>query len=291
MSTTPKSLSPLSFDRPASPHSPRKRLPESRDTSLEEMEAMRRLRSRKRFPKTNGHDTLEDQSIPSPRRKAMSPERLPPISDDKRVLDSTAGADKIEFAKGVLLGRRPPQNRAPRANLDNYVRPKPVIAGAKPMSSLPSLSENSPLANSALINTAGSQSTNSKYSYAKTFLLAKRGPGNSKRITGDATRPSKRQPTSVRPIIDDQVRDDVTHILDDSAIPRGMKKAILPQLCGYISDRESELKNKLLELQRQVKELRHELNDARRKDNTISNRSADKIYSKCEASHADEESK
>merc|ERR1719383_624956 len=136
----------------------------------------------------------------------MSPERLPPISDDKRVLDSTAGADKIEFAKGVLLGRRPPQNRAPRANLDEYVRPKPVIAGAKPMSSLPSLSENSPLANSALINTAGSsmsrdgfnQSTNSKYSYAKTFLLAKRGPGNSKRITGDATRPSKRQPTSAR---------------------------------------------------------------------------------------------
>jgi len=274
MSTQPKSLSPLSLslERPVSPHSPRKRLPESRDTSLEEAEAMRRLRSRKRFPKTNGHDTLEDQAIPGSRRKAMSPERLPPISDDKRVLEE-------------------------------YVRPKPVIAGAKPLSSLPSLSENSPLANSALINTAGSSMardtmnhpTSSKYSYAKTFLLAKREPGaNSKRINDG--RPSKRQPASVRPIIDDQVRDDVTVILDDSAIPRGMKKAILPQLCGYISDRESELKHRLIELQRQVKELKHELSDARRKDNTntITNTAADKIYSKCEATqatNADEEPK
>jgi len=277
--------SPRGVSKSLSPRG--KRQPEQfkRDnSSLEEQEAMereamRRLRQRKRFPSSKGHDTFEDQVVSGTRHKVLarqtSPlndsDRLATINDGKRLSDA-------RLAKGSLRRRSVSRTPSPRASKNSDIvlpipqevpeedmislKSPPVTNTMKKRVSLPALSEDSPLSNNTLSaepkfrNPAGAAS---KYSYAKNFLLGKRAPDRERRekTAGEGGRRKRHPKTS----ISDDLQTEIQTILDDAHVPKGMRRTILPRICKFISDREAKLKSKLADARMKLKELERERKD------------------------------
>jgi len=221
----------------------RKRVPERR-SSLEEREAMRRLRhQRKRIPNSTGHDELEDKVTGggTHRKRAgeLNPAPLTGIKDDKRLIEDSANSHNIQFAKDGLLGRRRRNKREPhvitfRVNLDEKEDQFIAVQSHRKRVSLPALSEDLPLPEHSLAaDTLNLQNTeaNSKYSYAKNFLLGKREPAKSKRKVG------RKDPIAIK----------IEAILDEAHVSKSKKKAMLPKLVTYvnslIADREIPSRN------------------------------------------------
>jgi len=277
--------SPRGVSKSLSPRG--KRQPEQfkRDnSSLEEQEAMereamRRLRQRKRFPTSKGHDTFEDQVVSGTRHKVLarqtSPlndaERLATINDGKRLSDD-------RLAKGSFRSRSTSRTPSPRASKNRditlpipqevpeedmiSVASPPPTGSMKKRVSLPALSEDSPLSNNTLSaeprfrNSGGAAS---KYSYAKNFLLGKRAPdrGRREKGSGEGSRRKRHPKTS----ISDDVEIEIKAILDDAHVPKGMRRTVLPRICKFISDREATLKSKLADAEMKLKELEQDRTD------------------------------
>jgi len=259
--------SPRGVSKSLSPRG--KRQPEQfkRDnSSLEEQEAMereamRRLRQRKRFPTSKGHDTFEDQVVSGTRHKVLrttpSPERLAKGSFRSR---STSRTPSPRASKNRDITLPIPQE-VPEEDMISVASPPPT-GSMKKRVSLPALSEDSPLSNNTLSaeprfrNSGGAAS---KYSYAKNFLLGKRAPdrGRREKGSGEGSRRKRHPKTS----ISDDVEIEIKAILDDAHVPKGMRRTVLPRICKFISDREATLKSKLADAEMKLKELEQDRTD------------------------------
>merc|ERR1719354_232931 len=250
---------------------------------------MRRLRQRKRFPTSKGHDTFEDQVVSGTRHKVLarqtSPlndaERLATINDGKRLSDDRTTPSPERLAKGSFRSRSTSRTPSPRASKNRditlpipqevpeedmiSVASPPPTGSMKKRVSLPALSEDSPLSNNTLSaeprfrNSGGAAS---KYSYAKNFLLGfhlKRAPDRGRREKGSGEgRRRKRHPKTS---ISDDVEIEIKAILDDAHVPKGMRRTVLPRICKFISDREATLKSKLADAEMKLKELEQDRTD------------------------------